>query len=92
MTTAWTEEEDSILLSSHADGLSDRAIAGLLDRSETACRKRRQRLGATEPMNLVDRARLLQLHAEGRTNREIAEALGSTLRTLRAMLSRRPPE
>jgi hypothetical protein len=87
--TPWTDDEDGILTAAHAEGRTDREIAALLrDRTETAARKRRQRLGLVYPVAGVDRARLAELHAAGATTREIAAVLECTYRTAQELLHR----
>lgn len=83
----WTDEEDAILLAAHREGKTDAEASALLrDRTETACRKRRQRLGAVvAAADPIDRERLTALHEAGRSTAEIAAELGATVRTIQEL-------
>lgn len=83
----WTDDEDVIVLQAWAEGYSDRRIAEelLRDRTETAVRKRRQRLDVASPRRLVDRARMMELLEAGRSCAEVAAELGASERTIQQL-------
>ncbi len=84
---AWTDHEDAVVQVGWKAGLTDEAIAAQLrGRTAGAVRRRRQAMRwVLDPAPVVDRDRLRELHAEGRSTAEIAEALGATLRTVQQL-------
>ena len=85
-STPWTDEEDQILHAAWAEGMSDRQIAELLqDRTETAVRKRRQRISLASPLRTVDRARMMDLLGAGMSCAEVAVELGASERTIQQL-------
>jgi len=89
VTDPWTDADDGILGAAWEEGLTDAAIVALLpDRTVTAVRKRRQRLGLAGTAREIDLDRLHALHAEGLDTADIARQLGCTLRTCQELMSR----
>ena len=81
----WTQPQLSRLIKLWRAGVSDAGIAVALGRSTRAVVRRRQRLRLVERQRRVDVARMLLLHAEGRTTQEIAAELGCTFRTVQEL-------
>lgn len=82
----WTDDEDQIVHAGWAEGMSDRQIAELLrDRTETAVRKRRQRLHVASPQRVIDRARMMELLGAGMSCAEVATELGASERTIQQL-------
>lgn len=84
----WSQKEDRVLAAAWEQGLSDAETVyqHFAERTETAVRKRRQHLGLTALIQVVDRAELVRLDAEGLSSAEVAERLGCTPRTVQQLL------
>lgn len=83
----WSQKEDRLIQAGWESSATDAALAAILPgRTETAVRKRRQRLGLVEEMQIVDRAELRRLDAEGLSSAEVAARLGCTQRTVQQLL------
>lgn len=83
----WSQKEDRIIQAGWESSATDAELAALLPgRTETAVRKRRQYLGLTKQIQVVDRAELVRLDAEGLSSAEVAARLDCTPRTVQQLL------